>query len=187
MEFRLATLSDLDLLADWRWELSSWLGKKGTDQWDNTGLSRDEFQRRITRSIEAGETWIAMEHGKPVGTIAIDLVPDQGLWSDSELEDSYIIHRMMVPRFAAGRNIGRRLVDFASEIAKADGRSKLVLDAWSSNRQLHHYYESLGFEKVRQVDGHWTPSATLFEKNISGVNTQNKTARRVVHFKDEGR
>ncbi len=87
------------LLSAWRWEVAAWIHEKGSDQWDTSGLSREEFERRITRSIKAGETWLALDDDdRPVGTIAIDIVGDAGLWTDDELRQSYAIHRMMVPR-----------------------------------------------------------------------------------------
>jgi hypothetical protein len=41
------------------------------------------------------------------------------------------------------------------------------LDAWTTNRGLHAYYESQGFRHVRTVPNHHTPSATLFERRVT--------------------
>lgn len=189
MKFRQATMEDIHLLADWRWEVAAWIHAKGSDQWDTTGLSREEFERRITRSIKAGETWLALDDdGRPVGTIAIDVVGDEGLWTDEELSRSYIIHRMMVPRSESGREIGAAMVKFAEDLARSHGRCKLVLDAWNTNKALHQYYESLGFRYVRTVPNHWTPSATLFEKPVADCDpTVKGPERKPVQFRDEGR
>jgi len=189
MRFRLATLDDLDAIVSWRWEVASWIHSRGSDQWDTTGLSRDEFKRRITRSISAGETWLAVdESGEPVGTIAIDLVPDEGLWTDEELGRSYIIHRMMVPRKHAGKGTGAKMVEFAEDLARSHGRQVLVIDVWNTNKELHQYYERLGFRYVRTVPHHWTPSATLFEKPVSRFDHSVEGPKLTpVPFKDEGR
>lgn len=189
MKFRQATMDDIHLISAWRWEVAGWIHAKGSDQWDTTGLSRDEFERRITRSIKAGETWLALEDdGRPVGTIAIDVVADEGLWTDDELRQSHIIHRMMVPRSESGRGIGFAMVKFAEDLARSHGRRKLVLDAWNTNKELHRYYESLGFRYARTVPNHWTPSATLFEKQIAGVDSTAKGPELTpVQFRDEGR
>ncbi|WP_181043642.1 GNAT family N-acetyltransferase [Actinokineospora auranticolor] len=179
----------MDLITDWRWEVTDWIHSKGSDQWDSTGLSRDEFQRRISRSIEAGETWLALDNsGEPVGTIAIDLVPDEGLWTGDELSKSYIVHRMMVPRSHAGQGIGKEMIAFAEDLARSHGRQYLVLDAWNTNKSLHEYYESLGFKYVRTVSDHWTPSATLFEKEVSNYDPNVKGPDiNPTPFKDKGR
>lgn len=188
MKFRQATMDDIHLIADWRWEASSWIHAKGSDQWDVTGLSREEFERRITRSIKAGETWLALDEDRPVGTIAIDVVADEGLWTDEELRQCYVIHRMMVPRVESGRGVGGMLVKFAEDLARTHGRCKLVLDAWNTNKALHRYYESLGFRYVRTVPNHWTPSATVFEKPVSDCDsTVAGPDLTPVQFRDEGR
>lgn len=189
MKFRQATMGDIHLLSDWRWEVAAWIHEKGSDQWDVSGLSREEFERRITRSIKAGETWLALDDdGQPVGTIAIDVVGDEGLWADEELRESYVIHRMMVPRSESGRGIGAAMVTFAERLARSHGRRRLVLDAWNTNKQLHRYYESLGFRHARTVKNHWTPSATLFEKPVEGFDPAIIGPKIVpVQFRDEGR
>ncbi|GLW95444.1 GNAT family N-acetyltransferase [Actinokineospora globicatena] len=189
MKFRRAIMDDMELITDWRWEVTKWIHEKGSDQWDDTGLTREEFQRRITRSIQAGETWLAFDDdGDPVGTIAVDLVPDAGLWTEEELDQCYIIHRMMVPRSHAGKGIGKSMVAFAEELARSDGRRLLVLDAWNTNTSLHGYYESLGFRYVRTVPNHWTPSATLFERPVTNFDpSARRQNKRVIPFIDEGR
>jgi GNAT superfamily N-acetyltransferase len=126
--------------------------------------------------------------GEPVGTIAIDLVPDEGLWTAEDLEQSFIVHRMMVPRMHAGKDIGRRMVEFAEDLARSHGRRKLVIDVWNTNKELHEYYERLGFRYVRTVSGHWTPSATLFEKEVANFDPSVRGPKLTpVPFKDEGR
>ncbi|MBP2321541.1 GNAT superfamily N-acetyltransferase [Kibdelosporangium banguiense] len=189
MKFRQATMDDIDLLADWRWEVSAWIHEKGSDQWDITGLSREEFERRITRSIKAGETWLALDdNDRPVGTIAIDVVGDEGLWADEELGESYVIHRMMVPRAYSGRGVGVAMMKFAEDLARSHGRRKLVLDAWNTNKELHSYYESFGFRRVRTVSNHWTPSATLFEKLVPNFDPTAKGPDKTpIQFRDQGR
>ncbi|OLF15866.1 GNAT family N-acetyltransferase [Actinophytocola xanthii] len=189
MRFRQATDEDVRLIATWRWEVAAWIHDKGSDQWDTKGLSRDEFERRISRSIEAGETWMALDDdGRPIGTIAIDVVADEGLWTNEELENSYVIHRMMVPRSESGKGIGAAMIKFAEDLARAHGRKKLVLDAWDTNKALHRYYESLGFQYVRRVANHWTPSATIYEKYVEHFDpTAQGPTLTPVQFRDKGR
>jgi GNAT superfamily N-acetyltransferase len=189
MKFRQAVAEDIPLLTEWRWSVAEWIRDRGSDQWDTTGLSRDEFASRITRSVDAGETWLALDDdGRPVGTIAIDVVGDDGVWSDDELRQSYVIHRMMVPRSEAGRGIGSAMVKFAEDRARSHGRQKLVLDAWTSNVDLHRYYERLGFRHVRTVPDHWTPSAAVFEKAVDNFDpTIVGPDLTPIQFRDSGR
>jgi GNAT superfamily N-acetyltransferase len=167
VKIRKAVSDDLSTILRWRTEAADWLRRLGSDQWSDSGLSRDAFIDRVTDSIRTGETWIAEDDdGTPLGTIAVDLNPDPGLWSEEELEVAFVIHRMITDRSAVGRGVGAHLLDHAEYLARRAGRRMLVLDAWSSNRGLHAYYESQGFRQVRTVSDHYTPSATLFERPV---------------------
>ena len=168
MRIRQAVASDLSTILRWREEAASWLRKRGSDQWSDSGLTRDDFISRVTNSIRAGETWIAEDNdGTPLGTIAVDSNSDPGLWSEEELKTAFVVHRMITDRSATGRGVGARLLDHADRLARRAGRKRLILDAWSTNRGLHAYYESQGFRHVRTVPGHYTPSATLFERPVA--------------------
>ncbi len=61
------------------------------------------------------------------------------------------------------------MLDHAENLARRDGRKMFILDAWTSNPDLHAYYESQEFRQVRTVTDHYTPSATLFERPVSAI------------------
>lgn len=170
MKIRPAEVTDIPTILRWREEAAAWLSRRGSDQWNDTGLSRESFTCRVTESVQAGTTWIAEDDdGTPLGTIAVDSTSDQGLWTAEELRHAYVIHRMIVDRSAAGRGVGTIMLDHAEWLARRDGRDRLILDAWTSNRDLHAYYESQGFRFVRTVPGHHTPSAALFERPVTAA------------------
>jgi|GEM_PF-611423 len=157
-----------DLGAIWqlRAERAQWLSGLGSDQWSHAGLDREEFMERVQVSINAGETWVWLEDGAVLGTIALDQWADPGLWSTTEREDSLIVHRMMTTRAAAGRGIGAALLQQAEQIAAAQHCNWLRLDAWTTNDALHRYYERQGFRRVRTETEHGTPSGALFERPV---------------------
>jgi GNAT superfamily N-acetyltransferase len=172
MRIRPARRGDLPTIMRWRQEAATWLATIGSDQWSDAGLTRDSFQRRVNDSIKSGETWIAEDDdGTPLGTIAIDSTADAGLWKPEELHDAYVIHRMIIDRKVAGRDIGSALIDHAVHLAQRHGRARLILDAWTTNEGLHHYYHTQGFRHIRTVPHHQTPSATLFEREIRATTT----------------
>ncbi|MGH3872279.1 MAG: GNAT family N-acetyltransferase [Pseudonocardiaceae bacterium] len=167
MRIRRARQSDLPTIMRWRQEAATWLAAIGSDQWSDAGLTRDSFEQRVSDSITAGETWIAEDDdGTPLGTIAVDSTADAGLWKPEELHGAYVIHRMIIDRTAAGRDVGSKLIDHAVHLAQRNSRVRLILDAWTTNEGLHRYYRSQGFRHVRTVPGHWTPSAALFEREV---------------------
>jgi GNAT superfamily N-acetyltransferase len=173
VRIREAAADDLPTILRWRKEAAAWLHKQGSDQWSDSGLSRDAFMDRVRDSIRAGETWIAEDDdGTPLGTIAVDVKPDPGLWSEEELESAFVVHRMITDRSAVGLGVGTRLLKHAEHLAKRAGRKMLILDAWNTNCGLHAYYESQGFRRVRTVPDHHTPSATLFERPVTETSQE---------------
>ena len=150
-----------------RYELTQWLSDIGTDQWtSDLGIDRAEVERRVSSSIAEGTTWVVCDSAALVGSIAIDQIADSGLWTPDEIAASLILHRMMVRRDYARRQLGRRMIAWAEQIAVAEKRDWLRLDAWDTNAGLHDYYLKQGFQRVRHVANHRFPSATLFQRAV---------------------
>lgn len=150
-----------------------WLASIGSDQWSDVSIDDTEFRRRVEQSIANGETWVATDDQDHVlATIAVDQHTNPGLWSDQERMDALFIHRMIRDR-EAPQGTGRRLLDHAAALARQAGKKWLRLDAWTTNTDLHRYYQSQGFRHVRTVREHHTRSAALFELPVSiEVNMQ---------------
>lgn len=173
MEIRQARLEDVEEIVRLRREAAQWLNSIGSDQWAEAGagIDTEEFTRRVRASITAGETWVAENEKRIVGTIAIDRHTNPGLWTDHELENSLIIHRMIKDQ-RAPKDMGERLLDQAEAVAKKEGAKSLKLDAWTTNTPLHRYYESQGFRHVRTVQDHHTASAALFERPVDTLTSE---------------
>lgn len=138
---------DLAALLAFREEAARWLSELGTDQW-----SRPYPADRLLATIEAGEVFMVREGASTPATITLSPDAEEGLWTDAELaEPSYFVTKLAVARSHAGQNIGGRLLDWAGDRAYRAGAKWLRLDAWTTNRGLHRYYLSQGFEHVRTV------------------------------------
>lgn len=166
MIIRQAEQSDLEHIVRWRQEAAQWLSDLGSDQWSDVGLSDESFLARVQKSIRDGETWMANYGNRPVGTIAIDEWTDDGLWTPAEVSDAMFVHRMIIDRDFAGQGIGAALLNQAEQIAASKGKEWIRLDAWTSNMELHRYYESRNFQHVRTVEDHPSPSAALFARPV---------------------
>ncbi|MER7015295.1 GNAT family N-acetyltransferase [Saccharopolyspora sp. NPDC000359] len=157
---------DADVVATMWTEVSEWLAKQGTDQW--------QYPVRIDAlksNVAAGSVWLAEDDGEPVGTITIDLNSDPGLWSSADLADAVVIHRLVVKRSHAGRGIAAKLLQHAEQVGRRLGRHWIRLDAWTNNTALHDYYRRIGFRFVRKANTEQLPypareSAVLFERPI---------------------
>ncbi|MGH3755494.1 MAG: GNAT family N-acetyltransferase [Pseudonocardiaceae bacterium] len=167
MIIRRAVIDDLPTIVELRRERAAWLADIGSDQW-SVGLTERGFRQRVQDSIQAGETWMATaDDGRVVGTIAIDQWTNPGLWSQAELADAVIVHRMITRRCAAGQGIGQALLAHTDRFAIDAGRRWVRLDAWTSNHGLHRYYEHAGFRHVRTVADYPSRSTALFEREVS--------------------
>ena len=92
----------------------------------------------------------------------------RALWSDPAFwgerpPDAGYVHAIAVRRAYAGRELGKRLLDWAEGRATESGREYLRLDCMTDNENLRAYYERLGFEPrgETRIDDF---TATLFER-----------------------
>ena len=174
---------DVDTILRWRRDAAAWLAAHGSDQWSDAGLPAEKFADRVTRSIAMGETWMTVDDdGTPVGTIALDQWSDPGLWSEEQLAESLVLHRMIIDRNSTGRGVGEVLLNHAEQTAAALGLAWLRLDAWSTNTGLHEYYRRHGFEWVRTASGF--ASGALFQRRV-GEHTCQLPVGREQGFRDQ--
>jgi GNAT superfamily N-acetyltransferase len=157
---RPARPDEVDLVADMWAEAASWLASLGSDQWQYPAR-----RERIAASVAAGECWLAVEDGEPVATITVDQHADPQFWTPADQpDDALYVHRMVVRRQAAGRELGSALLDWAAGRAERTGRRWLRLDAWRTNQALGDYYTARGFRLVRVVDRPDRRSGALYER-----------------------
>lgn len=165
LRVRHATASDVHGLLDLYSATQRWLVDQGSDQWANN--SRDTMRPRFMHSIEQGACYVAEDDGMLVGTVTVDDYADPEFWQpEDQPETALYVHRMIVDRASAGRNIGGALLDWAAEVAASKGCRWLRLDAWRANKDLHHYYERQGFVPVRVVELAHRGSGALFQRLV---------------------
>jgi GNAT superfamily N-acetyltransferase len=168
LTIRQAEPADLDTLEELREEAVAWLASKGLDQWQP---GQPKVPTRVTaeHAIARGVCYIAYDqHGDIVGTITVDDHADPEFWTPAEqAEPALYVHRMIVPRAAAGGCLGARLLQWADEKARSSGRRWLRLDAWKSNPRLHQYYSDQGFQHLRTVELAHRGSGSLFQRPVS--------------------
>lgn len=112
--------------------------------------------QRLKGSIDAGELYLVMMQGQPVGTVIFQL-HDRLYWPDMPEGDAAYIHKITLKSSAAGRGLGRRIIAWAGERAHKEGMKFLRLDTEASRAKLCALYESAGFTRhsERQVGRHY--------------------------------
>ncbi|SED46355.1 Acetyltransferase (GNAT) family protein [Streptomyces sp. 2231.1] len=132
MRICLARPQDLATLLAFREEAAAWLSQIGTDQWQ-----RPYPADKLLATVEAGEVFMVREGATTAATITLTPEAETGLWTEDELrEPSLFINKLTVARTHAGRNVGGRLLDWASDRAFHAGARYLRLDAWTTNTAL---------------------------------------------------
>ncbi|HEY9412277.1 MAG TPA: GNAT family N-acetyltransferase [Jiangellaceae bacterium] len=163
-----ATLADEPTVRALYNEAIAWLAEQGSDQWQPEAMkARKPVDRVMHEEIERGDVYLVREGGEPIGTFALDDYADPEFWTAEDgPDDGLYIHRMVVARSAAGRDIGAAMIDWSADQVARAGRKWLRLDAWITNTGLHDYYRRQGFEYVRTVNLPWRPSGALFQRPV---------------------
>ncbi|MCI8361119.1 MAG: GNAT family N-acetyltransferase [Clostridiales bacterium] len=80
--------------------------------------------------------------GVPAGYLKLNRGPAQ---SDINDEAALEVERIYVARKWQGRGLGRRLMDKAVEIARAEHKTYIWLGVWEKNKKALAFYERQGF------------------------------------------
>lgn len=144
-----AAPEDLQLLLRYRQEAASWLQAKGIDQWSNAFP-----EEHILASIKGGNVYLIKDGASTAATVTLDNEPEPGLWTKEELQEPCMhLHKLIVSRSYAGRELGHRILDWASDRTARAGGLWVRINVWSSNIALQEYWRNQGFEHVRTVRG----------------------------------
>lgn len=139
---------------------AAWLRASGSDQWAG-GFGPE----RIARTVRGGEVLLVRDAGRSVATLTASPSGDADFWSPEELaEPAIYLSKIAVVRSHAGRGLGRLVISWAVDQAARAGYSRVRLDAWRSNRELHKLYERYGWQYLRTVAPEQRQSGALFTR-----------------------
>ena len=114
----------------------------------------------VAEGIARGEVLVAEVDGVIVGTYALQW-SDAMFWGDQPPDAGYV-HRLAVHGERAGRGLGVALLAHAAQLVRAQGRTRLRLDAPAGNVALASYYERLGFTYCGDTEGdHVEPDGSV--------------------------
>jgi RimJ/RimL family protein N-acetyltransferase len=106
------------------------------------------------RAATTGPTWLALDDGRPVGTVGLWHAPDQ------PAAEVYLVG-MWVATVARGTGVASRLVGTALGAATASGYRRVVLDVAHENARARAFYARMGFRETGAVGRMpWDPSVT---------------------------
>ncbi|MBI9109283.1 MAG: GNAT family N-acetyltransferase [Spirochaetales bacterium] len=126
------------------------LKSDGIDQWDEVYPSRADLAEDIQKKTAYGYFVDAHPAAYMVLNEEVEPQYDEVEWKFTEGEP-LIIHRLSVHPEYKGMGIGRKLVEFAENEARARGYGAIRLDVFSLNPAALRLYERTGFRKAGDV------------------------------------
>ena len=151
-----------------------WLRTKDTDQWAEPwppGKRRDE---RVRRDLAAGKTWFVRDRGD-AGRHGYHRGGGHPARVDRQrvpicLEPAVYVHRLVTARDYAGLGLGAQLIDWAGRRGQSRYGAKWIrIDVWTTNTDLHQYYERSGSSPAGSVPISHYPSGALFQKSVADI------------------
>ena len=175
---RLAVPGDFDEVRSLVREAVEWLRtSKDTDQWARPWPDRARQGERILNDLLKGKTWIVWDDTTAAAAITIDTeepldLNEQPVWpAHKRHEQALYVRRVIVSRRYAGLGVGAALLDWAADVAKREHDVAFIrVDVWTTNRDLHAYYEHQRFIRCEGRDPRELadyPSQALFERAVA--------------------
>ena len=167
---RLATVSQQPIVLKLITNASVWLRGKGTDQWARPWPDERRRDQRVRRGLELGETWIVWAGDVPAATMTICQHANPDVWGEKGSDAAVYVHRLVVSRDHAGLDLGGLMIDWAVQREFALRPIEWVrVDVWTTNTDLHEYYERQGFIRCGSCPDPRYPSGALFQKAADGA------------------
>lgn len=164
----IAQPDDLDRYLDLLEEVAGWLASRRVRQWPpGTFRQSADF---YAESIGRQEVHLACSGDELVGTLRL-LLREPIVWPDITEDDGVYVYNLAVRRAWAGRDLGRRLLDWAGTRAASLGRTRVRLDCLVDNAFLRDYYAQAGYEEHGEIEAAFpAPVGTLrlqrYEKRV---------------------
>ena len=121
--------------------------------------------RRTAERAETAEVVVAVEGPELLGSLTY--VPGPGPQASIAREGEAEFRTLVVSPTAQGRGVGRGLVTWSIERARAAGRDALVLSTMPWMRVAHGLYERMGFVRTPERDWHPRPEIDCWTYGLS--------------------
>lgn len=97
------------------------------------------------KQMKKNKLYVAKVDEKICGVMLLKNVEEEDFWSDTE--PSYYIHHLATDTKIKG--VGQKLLEFAKEQGRKDGKKYLRLDCYEDSDFLNNYYSKMGFSYIK--------------------------------------
>ena len=150
MEFRPATIDDLDALVALYGAATQDMLRQGIDQWDEYYPDREI----LTEDVESGDMTLGLLDGEPACAWVVnrEYEPEyvSGAWEHTGGEFC-VLHRLCVNPEQQGRGLARQAMARMEKNALDKGFDSVRLDVFSQNLHAQRLYERLGYKRTGEV------------------------------------
>ena len=150
MEFRTATIDDLDALVALYGAATQDMLRQGIDQWDEYYPDREI----LTEDVESGDMTLGLLDGEPACAWVVnrEYEPEyvSGAWEHTG-GDFCVLHRLCVNPELQGRGLARQAMARMEKNALDKGFDSVRLDVFSQNLHAQRLYERLGYKRTGEV------------------------------------
>jgi GNAT superfamily N-acetyltransferase len=173
MWLALGTPDDLGVVLGLIEDARRWLKAQGRDQWAEPWPDEKQRNARVLRGLKNKTTVILRQGDAAVATVTMANWHNPKVWVPEACEcdlteRAVYLHRLITARKYAGRGLGEMLINWAAERARAKYGAKWVrIDVWTTNTDLHRFYQKLGFEPCGSCPDRLYPSGALFQKPLT--------------------
>ena len=168
-----ATPADLGAILGLIEDARRWLKAQGTDQWAEPWPDQAQRDARVLKGLVNKKTMIVRQGDTAVATVTMANWHNPNVWVSGSCtadltERAVYLHRLITARKYAGRGLGELLIDWAALRARAMyGAKRIRIDVWTTNTDLHRFYQKLGFEPCGRCPDPSYPSGALFQRPIA--------------------
>jgi GNAT superfamily N-acetyltransferase len=124
-------------------EVVKGLNQRGKPLWTEEQVSVEGLKS----SYRIEESFIAHQKNKPIGCMFL-LESDPEFWPEIDDHSSLFLHKLAVLQEFHGKGVGNKMLEWASEYAKRQGKLWLRLECDGSRPKLKEIYETFGFRLV---------------------------------------
>ena len=173
IQLAFATPGDLEAILGLIEEASRWLKARGKDQWAEPWPNREQRDARVLRGLVNRKTAIVRQGDSAVATVTMANWHNPNVWVNGACvcdlsERAIYLHRLITARRYAGCGLGELLINWAAKRARAMyGAQWIRIDVWTTNTDLHRYYQRLGFESCGRCPDPSYPSGALFQRPLA--------------------
>jgi|SRR5690242_18000915 len=104
----------------------------------------------IEKEIHEKRQWKIME-GNDIVCIFLTMYDDPYIWGEKNKDPSIYIHRIVTNPEYHGNNYVLKIIDWAKQYSKANGKKFIRMDTWGDNPKLMDYYIKCGFNYIETL------------------------------------